>query len=267
MDRCVRLWTVLGIAFSIQVALRLIAHPGLHPLFETLAYAAGFFVYRKSREKSGDSINDEQRWMVIAAAAIGAVLGSRLWGVLEQVPRLHQSLWRTMLMSGGKTIVGGLLGGWLVVEAVKKMIGVRSRTGDLFAIPLCVGIAVGRVGCFLAGLADDTYGKPTSLPWGVDFGDGVARHPTQLYEIVFLIILICALRWLNRMSSPDGTRFRVFLTAYLGFRLAIDFIKPQPLVWGMNLIQWACLAGMIVLTYSMLRTHVFAQRRIEEKGL
>ncbi len=48
---------------------------------------------------------------------------------------------------------------------MKRIAGIRSRTGDLFAVPLCVGIAIGRIGCFLAGLADDTYGKPTSLPW------------------------------------------------------------------------------------------------------
>jgi prolipoprotein diacylglyceryltransferase len=49
---------------------------------------------------------------------------------------------------------------------------------------------VGRIGCFLTGLADNTYGTPTGLPWGVDFGDRIHRHPTQLYEIAFLMILI-----------------------------------------------------------------------------
>jgi prolipoprotein diacylglyceryltransferase len=49
-------------------------------------------------------------------------------------------------------------------------------------LPLAIGIAVGRLGCFFAGLDDFTYGTPTTLPWGHDFGDGIARHPVQLYE-------------------------------------------------------------------------------------
>jgi phosphatidylglycerol---prolipoprotein diacylglyceryl transferase len=57
---------------------------------------------------------------------------------------------------------------------------VRRATGDVFAIPLTVGIAVGRVGCFLTGLADNTHGLPANLPWAIDYGDGIPRHPAQL---------------------------------------------------------------------------------------
>src|SRR5581483_2391058 len=86
--------------------------------------------------------------------------------------------------------VGALAFGLLFVELLKKYIGVSQSTGDLYAIPLCLGIAIGRIGCFLTGLSDNTYGKRTSLPWAVDFGDGVPRHPTQLYETLFLLALI-----------------------------------------------------------------------------
>lgn len=224
-------------------------HPGLHPLFEALGYAGGFAVYRWNRARQGDALSDDRRWLVIAAAAIGALAGSRLLGLAEQAPQMGVH-WNDVLRAGGKTIVGGLLGGWIAVEIAKGLFGVKSRTGDLFAVPLCVGIAIGRIGCFFAGLADDTYGTPTSLPWGVDFGDGVRRHPTQLYEFCFLAALAWVLwRW-NKRPHVEGQVFRGFLAAYLGWRLLIDFIKPQPLVEGMNLIQWACVAGLIVLALS-----------------
>ena len=84
---------------------------------------------------------------------------------------------------GGKTIVGALIFGLISVELMKRYIGVRQSTGDLYAIPLALGIAIGRIGCFLTGLSDNTYGTPTTLPWAVNFGDGIPRHPTQLYEI------------------------------------------------------------------------------------
>src|SRR5438270_13855458 len=88
---------------------------------------------------------------------------------------------------GGKTIVGGLLGGRVAEELTKRIIGEKQRTGDLFAAPLCFGIAIGRVGCFLEGLPDQTFGTPSSLPWAVHFGDGVPRHPVQLYDCFFAL--------------------------------------------------------------------------------
>ena len=228
------------------------SHPLLHPFFETLGYTCGYAWYRRGRVRSGDLLGDEQRWTVIAAAAIGALLGSRVLGLLEQTPRLKMT-WQAVFLPGGKTIVGGLLGGWFAVEMVKRLRGIQSRTGDLFVIPLCIGVAVGRIGCFLAGLADDTYGTPTKLPWGVDFGDGIARHPTQLYEILFLGLLAFALNRYNRRPHPEGATFRLFLGAYLAWRLVVDFIKPQPLVLGMNLIQWSCVAGLVALTPSLFQ--------------
>jgi phosphatidylglycerol:prolipoprotein diacylglycerol transferase len=221
-------------------------HPGLHPVFEALAYAVGYAFYKLLRARNGDALNEERRWLIIAATAMGALAGSRILGLLEQAPRVGFH-WQSLLVPGGKTIVGGLLGGWLAVEIAKPLLDIHTRTGDLFAIPLCLGIAIGRIGCFLAGLADDTYGKPTSLPWAIDFGDGIPRHPTQLYEIAFLLLLAAVLYWLSRRPHGNGALFRVFMAAYLTWRLLIDFIKPQPLLHGMNVIQWACVAGLMAL--------------------
>jgi len=218
--------------------------------FEALGYAGGYLLYRHDR-RAGDPVPDDRRWLIIAAAAVGALLGSRILGLLEQAPQLVLH-WPDLLLPGGKTIVGGLLGGWLAVEIVKALAGIHTRTGDLFAIPLCLGIAIGRVGCFLAGLPDDTYGTPTSLPWGINFGDGIPRHPTQLYEIVFLLALAWFLHQYAQRPHPPGAVFRIFLAAYLTWRLAIDFLKPQPHIAGMNMIQWACLAGLVILAIGEL---------------
>lgn len=230
-----------------------IFHPEFHPLFETLSYVGGYALYRRERIRQGDILNNERRWSVIASAAVGGLVGSRFLGVLEQLPApgFH---WEQffVITGGGKTIVGGLLGGWCGVELMKLFSGIRSRTGDLFAVPLCLGIAIGRIGCFLAGLADDTYGKPTTLPWGVNFGDGIPRHPTQIYEILFLTILgVILYRW-NTRPHVEGRIFRVFLVAYLAWRFFIDFLKPQPIAHGLNMIQWACIVGLALLAASEL---------------
>lgn len=232
------------------------SHPAWHPVLETLAYASAFTVYRVLRARHGDVVAEPQRWSVLAAAALGALAGSRLLGIAEQWPTVVAAwrsgqLLRLLVAPGGKTIVGGLLGGWLAVEVAKKLTGIRPRTGDLFAVPLCVGIAVGRVGCFIAGLADDTYGKPTRLPWAVNLGDGIGRHPVQIYEILFLALLAVFLS--RPVEWPEGARFRIFMAAYLVWRVVIDFLKPQPLVAGMNLIQWSCLVGLAALALDWTR--------------
>jgi prolipoprotein diacylglyceryltransferase len=84
----------------------------------------------------------------------------------------------------GKTVVGALLGGLVGVEVTKKRIGVQQSTGDRFVEPLIIGMAIGRIGCFLTGLSDRTYGTVTRLPWGVNSGDGLLRYPTQPYEVI-----------------------------------------------------------------------------------
>jgi len=152
--------------------------------------------------------------------------------------------WRHLLE--GKSIVGGLLGGLIGVELAKKLTGVTTSTGDAFVLPLAVGMCVGRIGCFLSGLADHTYGNPTSLPWGVDFGDGIPRHPTQLYEIVFLALLLWLLETRGRALTESGDRFRLFMTGYLMFRLLVDAIKPVPYPYAFGLcgIQLLCIAGL-----------------------
>jgi prolipoprotein diacylglyceryltransferase len=126
----------------------------------------------------------------VAASVAGAALGSKLLYWLEDPRATLQNLHNPAYLVGGKTIIGTLIGGLIAVELMKRYIGLRTSTGDLYAVPLAAGIAVGRIGCFLTGLSDNTYGTPTTLPWAVDFGDGIPRHPTQLYEIILLLALI-----------------------------------------------------------------------------
>ncbi|HMB29441.1 MAG TPA: prolipoprotein diacylglyceryl transferase family protein [Blastocatellia bacterium] len=216
-----------------------------HFIFETLSYFIGFRIYLRSRKRRGDVVIDEHRWGLIAAALVGAAVGSKVlnWFVAPQI--LFHNWSDPYFLMSGKTVVGGLIGGLFAVEWTKRALGVRRRTGDLFAIPLCAGIAIGRVGCFLAGLQDDTYGVATGLPWGVDFGDGVARHPTQVYEVVWLCLVALWLWRLSRRSYREGDLFKTFMVAYFVFRFAVEFIKPGAPIAGLTAIQWSCAAMLV----------------------
>lgn len=120
----------------------------------------------------------------------------------------------------------------------------KTCPGDLFAIPLAIGTAIGRVGCFLTGLAAWHVRKPNHVVGGHRFGDGIRRHPTQLYEIAFLVLLAAALTKTARRSSRTGEAFRMFMVGYVGFRLLVDSLKPAPAPGlGLSTIQWACVAA------------------------
>jgi phosphatidylglycerol---prolipoprotein diacylglyceryl transferase len=166
--------------------------------------------------------------------------------------------------------VGGLIGGWIAVDLMKKYVGISESTGDLFAVPLAVGIAIGRIGCFLTGLSDKTYGTPTSLPWGVDFGDGARRHPTQLYEAVFLLGFAVLLNRLlpvrdagGRVAAREifgrplqqGDIFKLFMMAYLGLRVVLDFWKPSdpPIFLAMGSLQVASVIAVAIIAWKMGR--------------
>ncbi|HEX8612928.1 MAG TPA: prolipoprotein diacylglyceryl transferase family protein [Telluria sp.] len=220
-----------------------------HLLFEWAAIAVGMQLYRRQRAHAGaGGILSGSGYAVVIGCILGAAIGNKLVFWIEY-PHLWAAHAGTVsVWMSGQSIVGGLLGGLLGVEIAKKITGQRHSTGDQFVLPLMVGIALGRIGCFLAGLNDGTYGKATALPWGVDFGDGIHRHPTQLYDIVFVLAwggLLLALR--ARWRDKPGLTFKLFLSGYLVWRLAVDAIKPLRYDYGAGLggVQLVCLAALL----------------------
>lgn len=217
----------------------------VHFLFETLAYFCGYRYYLWLRAGIHDVISDDDRIVIFIGAAAGAFLGSHLLGILEQ-PRLLRGM-NLLYFMGNTTIVGGLLGGLWGVELTKKQIKVNTSSGDLMVFPIILAMIIGRTGCFMAGISDGTFGIPSSLPWAIDFGDGICRHPTNLYEIIFWIILWTMIRTIEKKNQlKNGSRFKLLMVAYLSFRLAIEFIKPDYFFsFGLSVIQLACIAGLI----------------------
>ena len=216
-----------------------------HLIFDALAYFLGFWIFTREQQK-GDSLPLKNRQLVILGAIGGAYIGSTLLGALE-----HFSLFlrppSPLYYLSSKTIVGGLLGGLLGVECIKLFIGEKRSSGDAFVFPLILGMCVGRIGCFLSGVSDMTAGLPSSLPWAIEQGDGVPRHPTSLYEILFLLLLGLLLTLLKDALRPgSGMLFKYFLFSYCLFRLFIDFLKPrEPVFLGLSFIQLACSLGIL----------------------
>ena len=169
-----------------------------------LAYLIAFPAYLSLRRRFGDPIVTPLRWAVIASR--GHRSRTRLQtSLLARRPPTHlaesaQSRLPHRRQNHRRRLAFGLVS----VELASDTSDSAQSTGDLYAIPLALGIAIGRIGCFLTGLSDNTYGTPTTLLWAINFGDNIPRHPTQLYEIAFLLALIPILSVVLSKVSPQN---------------------------------------------------------------
>lgn len=182
-------------------------------------------------------------------ASVGAAAGSVLLGTANT--------WLAgMEMTLAKSVLGALIGGVLAIELMKRLYNVQGSTGPLLVPGIALGIAVGRVGCHLAGLDDYTYGLPTGSTWGVDLGDGILRHPVALYESLALALFFAMYLWLLATQRAAMLRWGFYLfCAFYGLqRFGWEWLKPYPeLALGLNIFQFGCLflllyaAWMVVL--------------------
>jgi phosphatidylglycerol:prolipoprotein diacylglycerol transferase len=171
-------------------------------------------------------------------AFCGAMLGAKLPFVLAD--------WEGMLsgaawFSDGKTILCGLVGGYFGVEIAKWLLDVRIKTGDSFAVPVAAAVGIGRLACFHAGCC---YGTPTSAPWGVVFPavDTLPRHPTQLYEAAFHLMMAGLLYSLQQRGLFRGQLIKLYILSYLAYRFVTEWIRPEArLAAGLTGYQWATL--------------------------
>jgi len=203
--------------------------PWFHYIGDFAAWLSGYlgacWVYRH-RRTSVEGLARQTAPSYFLSLGLGGALGAWLLGSLNT---LHDT--RPVL---SHSIAGALAGAIVAVELWKWLHGVRGSTGGPFVIPLCLGIVVGRWGCLFAGLGDQTYGGPTVMPWGVDLGDGVSRHPVEIYESLamaaFLAIYWSALARDKPWAAQYG--FHAFVLAYAIQRFAWEFLKPYPLLIG-----------------------------------
>lgn len=247
-----KLWAHQTFPIQLQVGANAVS---LHGILEAIGIFLAFRYYLLLRRQNGDAISSEHRIWIVIAAALGAVLGSRIIGALENVPQWMTAPDKLQYFWGNKTLVGGLLGGLFGVESVKKLIGEKQRSGDLFVEPLLLGMIIGRIGCFTTGIYEETYGVPSNLPWAMDLGDGILRHPVVLYEISFLIFLWIAIRKARKQWHLEpGSAFKLFMIGYLAFRFLLDFIKPGwRYAFGLGSIQLACLGGLIYYSRYLIK--------------
>jgi phosphatidylglycerol---prolipoprotein diacylglyceryl transferase len=232
----------------------------IHLAFDLLAYTTGgllslWFAKTHLWHRPGAVPQKSRLWYWLWLLQ-GGILGAFLIGTIE--------LWLSGIEGMlGKSILGAIAGGILAIELYKKVEHIEGSTGLAFVPSLAAGIAVGRWGCFLTGLPDMTHGVPTSSALGYDFGDGIPRHPVQLYEsfsmLLFLVVFLVMMRRENGFWRRNG--FYLFAGFYGAQRFAWEFLKPYATLIGpFNFFHLLC-AGLIAYALCMMRFHERLQTR------
>lgn len=209
--------------------------------------ASGVLVYRWRLGNSVEQFAVSVGIPYFASLLIGAIAGSYLLGTLN--------LYFTGIPGLGRSILGAIVGAILFIEIYKLNKGMNKSTGWLFVIPLTVSIAVGRIGCFLSGMTDFTYGTPSSLPWARDYGDGILRHPVQLYEsislLLFLLVVLLLLKY--RLTKFIASGFYLWVLVYASQRFVWEFFKPYgPVIWHLNIFHLTSF-GLMIYSLIMLK--------------
>ncbi len=219
-----------------------------YAVFGLLAFFVAWKVRKVELNRLGHRARPGYSWVLVGALP-GGVVGAKLgMFMFEPTLRLDRML---SLDFSGKTVVGGLIGGYIGVEIAKKKVGITQSTGDAFAVALPLAQAVGRVGCLLSGCC---YGTAFEGPWSVDIA-GAHRHPTQIYEAILLLGLAGFLWHRRLVPSPAGHLFRRYLVGYALIRFALEFLRGDPsLRFGpFSVVQLVCLSGAVLFGWLIYR--------------
>ena len=233
-----------------------------HPVFETIGIFLAMRYYFYLKRKSSEKLSFNTSAAVLIGATAGALIGSKLIGNLEN-PQVFFENFSFKRFWTNNTIVGGLAFGLIGVELAKKMVGHKESTGDLIVFPLILAMIIGRIGCFLTGVYEETYGLPTISVFGMHLGDEYLRHPVALYEIAFLLFMWFELKMIAKKNKyVSGFFFQLFMLSYFSFRFLLDFMKPKiDIIGNLGTIQLVCLSVIIYYIYKIKTSTVLIQHQ------
>jgi len=243
--------------------------PDLHESYAVLMVASIVLLLATPTMKQFTHPRDRGRYYTVQAiTALGAAAGAKL-GVL-----FGDALWPLQpfdhwgeLLTSGRSIAGALLVGFIAVEVAKPLLRYDIPPNDRFAVALPFSIALGRIGCLVAGCC---RGAPWDGPFAIVYHDGVLRHPAQLYEALFQLLAGWALLVLWRRGALFGRLFALYLVTYGIFRFATEFIRDtaKPFA-GLSAYQWMSLAMIVAgaaAIYLRTRSQPASWRRWQLKG-
>lgn len=221
-----------------------------YPVMLFLALLTGISIYVWQLKKDG--IKSSNAFYIALFGIVGGTIGAKLPLIFMYWNESNSSANSLNAVLQGRTIVGGLIGGSISILIAKRLFNIKERMGNQLAIPIVVAMAIGRVGCVLRGCC---YGKETHLAWGIDFGDHILRHPTQIYEIIFDIVMVIYLSIRKRKGVKPGQLYSIFLNWYLSFRFLLEFIRVEKISFiFLTDFQILCIVGLLFINRKYIKS-------------
>lgn len=220
----------------------------LGEVFTALGYLTGLGVLIwTARQKR---LATEGMTLIAVAGLAGGILGAKLTELIfEGWPIRVSFLAGLDPRAGGRALLGGLIFGWIAVEVAKRRLGIKRSTGDLFALALPAGEAIGRIGCFFNGCC---YGTVCKAPWAV-YQHGAWRHPVQIYSAVSAGLIFAILLLLRNRMNREGDLFKLYLIAFGVTRFGLEFLRANDTYWlGLTPMQWFCLELIVYATLTLI---------------
>ncbi|MBQ3298357.1 MAG: prolipoprotein diacylglyceryl transferase [Bacilli bacterium] len=209
-----------------------------------------WFLITVSKE---EKIGGYRPFIIVLSALFFGAIGSKILVIIENLkPLIEDFSLISQFIFTGKSIVGGLIGGYIGVIIAKKILNIKGkRFGNQIAPAIALGMAIGRIGCFLTGCC---FGIKTSLPIGVNFGDGINRIPTQLIEMAFCLLLFGFLFYKQKAKKElqPGILFYDLILYYFIFRFFIEFIRgTEKNILCFSIYQIISILGIIYIVLKM----------------
>ena|SRR3989338_7465581 len=218
-----------------------------------LAFIAGILVslyYAKKEKIKSEIILDLAIYVIVAS-----IIGARSFYVIGQWDLYKTNLLEVfMVQRGGLVVLGGVLFSIVTIFlfAKKKKISFLKLL-DSISPGTALGLAIGRVGCFLNGCC---FGLPARLPWAIKFPPGSLAHsyfpgeyihPTQIYSVLGMLTVFGVVTSIYRKKRFNGQIFFAWVIGYSIYRFIVEFFRYSPIHWlGLTPSQWIVAIGVVV---------------------
>jgi phosphatidylglycerol:prolipoprotein diacylglycerol transferase len=259
---------------------------GSYGLMVATALICAFFILRADFARRGVSADAEA---IIGITGLAGLVGSRLYHLLETPAEFFADPWPQLFSTMGFAFVGAIIGGFIALLLLARRFKIAPLLMlDAASPAAAIGYGIGRIGCLISG--DGDYGRPTNLPWGMAFPNGIVPttescvewgapancrvHPTPIYEFLVAILIFWILWRLGayafKSRMPNGIVFAAYLVLTGIARFLVEIIRINPRSFlGMTNAQTASvvsiLAGIALLTYCRTAPHhaIPASRRVK----
>ncbi|MCX6708204.1 MAG: prolipoprotein diacylglyceryl transferase [Candidatus Woesearchaeota archaeon] len=216
-------------------------------LMYVLAFIVIYYYVRSAIRQGKIKLTEKELDNLMGLLVVAMIIGARLFEAIFYDPSYYFSQpWKILyIWEGGLSFHGGFAGMALAGYLYARKKGIPFlKLVDVFIVPLALGNAFGRIGNFING---ELYGIPTTLPWGVVFpGAEGPRHPTQLYEAAYNIVIFIVLYSLRNKKYKDGMLFGIFMILYSIFRISVEFLKDLPHYGPLTMGQWLTIPVFLI---------------------